>query len=119
MWIVLLLTFSAGPIAPPYREVPIALPYVEQHSGQPITVPKAVAHNYRGWGSCGCTMCLGLHMANMHRLTTKQLDAIGYRNWSTYHTRLHDAMGTAKPSACEGGSCQQTGPVRRLLGGWR
>ena len=114
-----LIFLILGAVAPPYREVHIAPPYVEAvvvHVDQPTVKPATVAHGRTYGLGDGCSMCVGQHLRNLHGQTTKQLDAIGYRNWAAYHARLHDAMGTAKPSGCEGGSCQQTGPVRFLFG---
>jgi hypothetical protein len=109
---------GAGPIAPPYREVHIAPPYVEAvvvHVDQPTVKPATVAHS-RSYGlGDQCAMCVGQHLRNMHGMTTQQLDAIGYRNWTAYLARLHDAMGTPKrgTSGCPGGICP--GPVRSFL----
>ncbi len=127
MNVILLLALLGSitdPVPPPawLRREPVPPPMnltvVEtEHSGQPITVPTAVPHNYRGWGSCSCTMCLGLHAVNMHRMTTAELDKIGYRAWPAYHAKLHDVMGTPKESGCPGGVCSPR--TTRGLRRWR
>jgi hypothetical protein len=60
------------------------------HTAKPTVTPKKLTHTYRHWGSCGCTMCLGQHLRNMHGETSRNLDKIRYTNWRSYHSKLHD-----------------------------
>lgn len=105
------------------------------HTGEPTVKPVVLSHSYTSWGPCGCTMCLGQHLRNMHGKTAAELDRIGYQNWRSYHAAEHAQSKTLTQSplvmrspgatvqsqpvtsaGCGPGGCR---PIRRLLGGWR
>jgi hypothetical protein len=97
-----------GPIVPPYSGE-IKLEPAPVHTAKPTVRPKKLTHTYRHWGSCGCTMCLGQHLRNAHGEASRALDELGYRNWRSYHSKLH---GRGKATAAAPGAPGPT-TVRR------
>lgn len=133
------------PDALPDAKLP-TVTHIDQPTVKPATIPliQGVPFDKRlegptNWFRCPwCSsstdlMFLGEHLKT-HGVTDVELNQVGYRRWTILHDNIHNkdwkpptgtkavpqstgcSEGTAKPSGCEGGSCQQTGPVRFLFG---
>ena len=80
---------------------------VQIHEAKPTVKPAVLSHSYRGWGKCGCLMCLGQHLRNMHGISYKELEG---RQWKVMHNGLHDvgvvkSSSTGSRSGCGPGGC--------------
>ena len=90
---------------------------VQVHSGKPTVKPAVLSHSHRSWGRCGCLMCLGQHLRNMHGVSYKTLEG---RRWKAMHDGLHDSgvvknTSASSRSGCGPGGCRPARPRRYLF----